>query len=1057
MHLNAKKWNKVLFLGILLILSPFFNTSATDQGVNAPQQILKSYDLTPSEDADTLTTIQNRIESAVQQRNQWLSLKENYHSDVEKARYLVFASNEAEFEWLQELQVDQLYPNLRAAKIYLSQTEMRLASSIFERGVFSAESVENAVMYTQAFKQVELPSPIKVNALEDADLMNVVPLWDLGYNGTGVVVGVVDNGVNFNHPALAHAFHSYANFYPPGIPGEKGHGTPVAGNIAADGTGAEPNETFGRGNAFGAKIAAAELGSPGGNAVAGDFIGAFDYMIGLGDVDVINFSIGGEFNWMESVLERMEEANIVFVTSAGNSGTGGSSVRDPFSNGGPGSSIHTISVGATTHTLSLASFSSEGPGDWGVQKPDVVAPGVDIYSTSASGGWNLNSGTSFSSPLTAGAIATVISALEANNVSWTVGAIKAALRRTANDIGLPEAQQGSGFVNAKAMFDYLMSLPRDANNVPKVFDVGPREGPMSYFHNIPQGEILNIPISVYTSQLPEINFTLSGNVTDFVTVSIPNPGLFSSHIVNLVADTASNNVSQGTYIGSLIATLENDTLTVPLKINVKPPAKGRIYMDYYYTVFDEYQAIGPASRYTGSAINALVQAGYWVETFNEPFDATKASQFDVAWFYSPFGDEIGSGFFSGTMTQADLNEINTFVNQGGSLFVNLNSPKDPNEEDSYGGNQDVSEVNAFLGQFGISMPQTVDTELISEQRPVELINGNSTVLGYHTTEILAEGFSLQLSGNAEPVAEDEAGNIVIAQNSLPGRGRVLVSSGVNWLSSFYLSSPEKLPHAASFIVDLFDYLSLDHQIEVISETITPSSMDVTVQAFTNNTPVTTQPSIRIVDNEFVNGISPNITDLGNGTYRVMVDFTVEGFYNLQVAIDTEYAVITGLKDIKGPVITTRTSQDRNYSISLPLVLYQFKLDDDFSGVDLSSIIVTLDGSTSGFDLSIDNSTNQIFISFAPGSLDNSLAEHHLIVKANDFYGNEGSLDMRFFIYGTPPTSTTESPTPTTTTNSTTSETSSTTPSESSPVALFVVLLGISFVSMMQMLDKRRKS
>ncbi|RMG35434.1 MAG: hypothetical protein D6732_09315 [Methanobacteriota archaeon] len=1044
MHQMVKKGNICLFLGVLLIGSLFFFTSTSLVNVNASPKILQEDHFISPDWDQTNQQIQTQLKQAVEKQDAWKNLIENYGSGKIQDRYLIFAANERELEMLQMLQVDTLYPNLRAAKVFLSPEEASLARTVFTRGVFNAEAVENTIMYTQAYRQVEVPPTFRTNAYEDADLMNVVPLWEMGYNGTGVLVGVVDNGVNFDHPALAHAFHSYEVFAPPEYPGTKGHGTPVAGTIAADGTGAEPNATVGLGTAFGAKIAAAELGSIGTNGVIGDFVGAFDYMIGLGEVDVINFSIGGPINWLEPVLIRMEEANIVFVTSAGNSGTGGSAVLDPYTVGGPGSSNHAIAVGATTHSLTLASFSSEGPGDLGVQKPDVVAPGVNIYSTSASGGWNLNSGTSFSSPLTAGAIATVISGLEANGVNWTVGVIKAALRKTATDIGLRTTQQGEGFVNAKAMFDYLMSLPRDANGVPKAFDVGPKEGPLTTYTKIPLDVVTSVPLLAYTSFIDEINFTLSGNVTQFLTLDIPSPTDEGSYKIWLNADTLNNNITEGTYVGTLYATLENDTITIPLEFTILPPPKGRIYIDNYYTVFDEYEAIGQSSLFMGTAISNLILDGFWVQEFNVPFNATTASNFDVVWFFSPFGDDAGSGFFSGTLDQTAINEYQSYINGGGSVFITLLSPKEPDELEYDGTDEDVASVNSLIEPFGITMPSTIDDDAADVQRTANIVDGNRTILGRHATEISTKGFPLTLSGNARPIAADEDGNVIIAANSAPGRGRVVVTSSNDWFSSEYLSSSNKAPNAVDFVKDLFDYLVLDAQVELISETNTHDLLDVTVQVFENNTPVSSQPSIKILDNDLVSGITPNVTDLGNGTFRIVVEFTVEGIYTLQIALGNEYLVIRGMKDVTGPEITTQRAQDLNFSRQTSIILYRFSVQDPLSGVDLNSIEVTIDNMTNGFTVSIDDKTNQVFVTFSASIVDLSLPEHHLVVRAKDLYGNLSELDMRFYVYGQD--TTTESSTSTTTTTTTTSTETNTTSSEteSSPVSIEIVLLAFAF-------------
>jgi subtilisin family serine protease len=120
----------------------------------------------------------------------------------------------------------------------------------------------------------------------------------------------------------------------------------------------------------------------------------------------------------------------------------------------------------------MAAFSSRGPvGGWGQIKPDVTAPGVGILSAtvraggvSTAGGFMFNptgyvsaSGTSFSSPITAGVAALV----KQKNLTWTPAMIRAALVNTATNLrwadGTPLADgvntlndQGGGLIDAPA-------------------------------------------------------------------------------------------------------------------------------------------------------------------------------------------------------------------------------------------------------------------------------------------------------------------------------------------------------------------------------------------------------------------------------------------------------------------------------------------------------------------------------------------------------------------------------------------------------------------------------
>jgi len=284
--------------------------------------------------------------------------------------------------------------------------------------------------------------------------------WSAGLTGSrDVYVGVVDEGVDFNHPDLA------ANIWtnPFDAPGDgvdndgNGYVDDVRGwdfssNDASvyDGTGDDHGThvagTIGGVGGNGAGVAGVSwnvtmiptkfLGADGGTTTAA--IKALDYLTdlklrhGLNIVASNNsWGGGGYSSALHSAIIRGANAGILFVAAAGNSGVDTDLTANYPSNSSTLQGTSTtraaayeavISVAALTSTGSLASFSN-----FGATTVDIAAPGAAINSTLPGGGYGSYSGTSMAAPHVAGAVAL----LAAARPSMTAADIRSAMLATA--------------------------------------------------------------------------------------------------------------------------------------------------------------------------------------------------------------------------------------------------------------------------------------------------------------------------------------------------------------------------------------------------------------------------------------------------------------------------------------------------------------------------------------------------------------------------------------------------------------------------------------------------
>jgi hypothetical protein len=142
--------------------------------------------------------------------------------------------------------------------------------------------------------------------------------------------------------------------------------------------------------------------------------------------------------WYQAAVLAWRAAGIFPAFSAGNNGPQSGTV------GNPGSYAATFSAGAADMNDTIYYYSSRGPSLCAAEiKPDVTAPGVDIRSSIATGGYGLGTGTSMASPHTAGCAALILSAYP--SLLGDVSTVEHTLRHTAVDFGAPGPDSNFGY------------------------------------------------------------------------------------------------------------------------------------------------------------------------------------------------------------------------------------------------------------------------------------------------------------------------------------------------------------------------------------------------------------------------------------------------------------------------------------------------------------------------------------------------------------------------------------------------------------------------------------
>jgi subtilisin len=309
---------------------------------------------------------------------------------------------------------------------------------------------------------------------------------EAGVKGSGVMVAILDTGIDMNHPDLSKnikgGYNALTGQDSRNYQDDNGHGTHMAGIIAA-----RMNHLGVIGAAYQAQIVAVKVLDQYGNGRLSDLINGLGW-VSANKIGVVNMSLGfsEDSPLLEQAIQHLYGAGVIMVASAGNGGTtcaqdgggddGGGDDGGGDDGGGDGiaqdgggddgggdagcqtskSDVNyparypwVISVAATNGDDKVTGYSQSG-------KVDVAAPGGSqsgprIFSTNKGGGYGWGSGTSQAAAHVTGGIALVLQ----KNPKMSFEDAVTLLQETARDLGEPVERQGAGLLDVEGMINAL--------------------------------------------------------------------------------------------------------------------------------------------------------------------------------------------------------------------------------------------------------------------------------------------------------------------------------------------------------------------------------------------------------------------------------------------------------------------------------------------------------------------------------------------------------------------------------------------------------------------------
>ncbi|MFX1363701.1 MAG: S8 family serine peptidase [Promethearchaeota archaeon] len=815
------------------------------------------------------------------------------------------------------------YDLISAVHVKINPDQLIIKKNEIE-GIYSIKEIHESKFYQLPYVKDDT---IQLSALNSEDYSNwwlpAIGAENLPYNGTGVKVAVIDTGI-YHHPDLN--IINERNFISEEGKDDyndlTGHGTHAAGIIAGDGGGSSGEY---RGVAPGALLINARAGNESGLAES-DIIAAIEWSskptsVGGAGADIISMSFGGGYpyisdNITDTISKAKNDYGVIFVASAGNSGP------QYFSGSTPAAGIDVISVGATNRSNGLASFSSWGPTFSYIGYPDVVAPGVNIISTEAKGSTFSReerykgdyfdfsgdadyiplSGTSFSCPMVAGALAILLDAYPYITPETARIALLEGASPLSDDSDNDILKSGTGIINVTASLSYLESLSTNYNNTAKIYPDNLPIKPFDLLHF--PGDHQKFNLTVISGESKTFNIEVPSNIQGISLSIDKSPLIFSKAgvgFIELDIEIEQNaipeikmfqiNLTSGIKIYDII----NITLDIRLP-------EYRVLMESYHGLNDWFadEDIGYTFYQMGfyEAMNDLTELNisidysmeYWTPDYDKNINNSllteeRLAQYDIVILQNPILP----------YSPSEIRNLETYFNNGGNLLFLGTRYQD----------MIVENINYLFSRLGVDIQVNEENILDDEWLGIGASVNSQTVHNFNDSKIFNNvsqfywfyGNTFTISDNANSIATIDNKTVVALYDGTEyAKGKFLAFGDLYWLYDQYDASSFAQDHH-NLLTNIIDFLLPPDEISINidlgkeSSSNSENKISICIKNQTSETPITNSDysslSVMFKNGIFQGTISLNISKASEGIY-------FNNSFNLPDTSSTPYTIIVNL-------------------------------------------------------------------------------------------------------------------------------------------------------------------